>query len=97
MQLADSQERHAQLGDRVIEAERRPNEAREQQRSLEPGAGGAVLAAQPAGGAAELARTIDTAASKRATLQDERQRALRTSWRACPTPPPRAGCSRRWN
>ena len=35
MQLADSQERHAQLDERVIEAERKVAESREQQRSLE--------------------------------------------------------------
>jgi chromosome segregation ATPase len=35
MQLADSQERHAQLDERVIEAERKLAECREQQRSLE--------------------------------------------------------------
>ena len=35
MQLADSQEREAQLGDRVIETERKLNACREQQRSLE--------------------------------------------------------------
>ena len=35
MQLADSQERHAALDDKVIEAERALNQAREQQRGLE--------------------------------------------------------------
>jgi chromosome segregation ATPase len=35
MQLADTQERHAQLDERVIEAERKLSECREQQRSLE--------------------------------------------------------------
>ncbi len=35
MQLADSQERHAQLDDRVIETERKLAESREQQRTLE--------------------------------------------------------------
>ena len=43
MQLADTQERHAQLDERVIEAERKLAEAREQQRTLERQAQEATL------------------------------------------------------
>jgi chromosome segregation protein len=76
MQLADSQERHAQLGDRVIEAERRLNECREQQRSLERRVQEAQFSHRSLlARRAELARTMDTAATQARTLQDERQRA----------------------
>lgn len=76
MQLADSQERHAQLGDRVIEAERRLAECREQQRALERQAQEAVFSQRSLQARrAELARTIDTAATQATALQDERQRA----------------------
>ncbi|WOO33308.1 chromosome segregation protein SMC [Diaphorobacter limosus] len=76
MQLADSQERHAQLGDRVIEAERRLNECREQQRSLERRVQEAQFSHRSLlARRAELARTMDTAATQARTLHDERQRA----------------------
>ncbi|QPN31712.1 chromosome segregation protein SMC [Diaphorobacter sp. JS3051] len=76
MQLADSQERHAQLGDRVIEAERRLAECREQQRALERQAQEAQFAQRSLQARrAELARTIDTAATQARALHDERQRA----------------------
>jgi chromosome segregation protein len=76
MQLADSQERHAQLGDRVIEAERRLNECREQQRQLERRVQEAQFSHRSLlARRAELARTMDTAATQARTLQDERQRA----------------------
>ncbi|WP_019703530.1 chromosome segregation protein SMC [Paracidovorax oryzae] len=76
MQLADSQERHAQLGDRVIEAERRLNECREQQRALERQAQEATFSRRSLEARrAELARTIDTARTQVASLEDERQRA----------------------
>ena len=76
MQLADSQERHAQLGDRVIEAERKLQECREQQRSLERQAQEATFSQRSLEARrAELARTLDTAASQIQSLQDERQRA----------------------
>ncbi len=76
MQLADSQERHAQLGDRVIEAERRLNECREQQRSLERRVQEAQFSHRSLlARRAELARTMDTAATQARTLQDESQRA----------------------
>ncbi len=76
MQLADSQERHAQLGDRVIEAERRLAECREQQRALERQAQEAQFSQRSLQARrAELARTIDTAATQARALHDERQRA----------------------
>ena len=76
MQLADSQERHAQLGDRVIEAERRLSECREQQRSLERQAQEATFSRRSLEARrAELARTIDTARVQVTSLEDERQRA----------------------
>ncbi|MBF9263208.1 chromosome segregation protein SMC, partial [Acidovorax cattleyae] len=76
MQLADSQERHAQVGDRVMEAERRLNECREQQRSLERQAQEATFSRRSLEARrAELARTIDTARTQVASLEDERQRA----------------------
>ncbi|WP_404299678.1 chromosome segregation protein SMC [Alicycliphilus denitrificans] len=76
MQLADSQERHAQLGDRVIEAERRLNECREQQRQLERRVQEAQFSHRSLQARrAELARTMDTAASQARALHDERQRA----------------------
>ena len=62
MQLADSQERHAQLGDRVIEAERKLAECREQQRSLERQAQEAQFAQRSVEARkAELQRAIETA------------------------------------
>ena len=76
MQLADSQERHAQLDDKVIEAERRLNQAREQQRSLERSAQEAIFALRSLQARqAELQRAIDTAASQERALADEDQRA----------------------
>ena len=76
MQLADSQERHAQLDDKVTEAERRLNQAREQQRSLERSAQEATFALRSLQARqAELQRAIDTAASQERALADEDQRA----------------------
>ena len=76
MQLADTQERQAHLGERVIEAERRVAECREQQRSLERRAQEAQFSQRSlAARRAELARTIDTAASQARSLGEERQRA----------------------
>ncbi|AVO35018.1 chromosome segregation protein SMC [Ottowia oryzae] len=76
MQLADTQERHAQLDERVIEAERKLAEAREQQRALERQAQEATFAQRSLEARrAELARTIDTAASQSASIEAEQQRA----------------------
>ncbi len=76
MQLADTQERHAQLDERVIEAERKLAEAREQQRTLERQAQEATFAQRSLEARrAELARTIDTAASQSASIEAEQQRA----------------------
>ena len=76
MQLADTQERHAELDERVIEAERKLAEAREQQRTLERQAQEAVFAQRSLEARrAELARTIDTAASQTAGIEAEQQRA----------------------
>jgi len=76
MQLADTQERHAQLDERVIDAERQLAEAREQQRTLERQAQEATFAQRSLEARrAELARTIDTAASQTAGIEAEQQRA----------------------
>ena len=76
MQLADSQEAHAQLDDRVLDAERRLNQCREQQRGLERQAQEALFAQRSLEARrAELSRTLDTARQQAATLADERVRA----------------------
>jgi len=76
MQLADSQERHAQLDERVIEAERKLAESREQQRSLERQAQEATFSQRSLEARrAELSRTLATADQQAQALQDERQRA----------------------
>ena len=76
MQLADSQERHAQLDDRVIEAERRRAESREQQRTLERQPQEAQFALRSlAARRDELARSIDIAAQQAASIAGEEERA----------------------
>ena len=76
MQLADSQERHAQLDERVIEAERKLAEAREQHRSLERQAQEAQFSQRALEARkAELQRAIETASQQAASLVDEEQRA----------------------
>ena len=76
MQLDDSQERHAQLDDAVIEAERKLNHAREQQRSLERQAQEATFSLRSLQARqAELQRSIDTAGQQEQSLADELQRA----------------------
>ena len=76
MQLADTQERHAQLDERVIEAERKLAEAREQQRTLERQAQEAQFAQRSlAARQQELGRTIDTASQQAAGIETEQQRA----------------------
>ncbi len=76
LQLADSQEAHAQIDDRVLSAERQLNQGREQQRSLERQAQEALFAQRSLQARqAELARTLDTARQQAGTLADERQRA----------------------
>ena len=62
MALANEQERHAQLEEAVIDAERRLNEAREQLRSLEREAQEAQFSARAlAARRGELQRSIETA------------------------------------
>ena len=76
MQLADSQERHAQLDDSVIEAERKLNQAREQQRALERQTQEATFGLRSLQARqAELQRAIDTAGQQEQSLIDEEQRA----------------------
>ena len=76
MQLADSQERHAQFDDKVIEAERALNQAREQQRSLERTAQEATFAMRTlAARQGELQRALETAATQERTLTEEQVRA----------------------
>ena len=76
MQLADSQERHAQLDERVIECERKVTECREQQRSLERQAQEATYSHKSLGARlAELGRAIETAAQQAKSVSAEEQRA----------------------
>jgi chromosome segregation protein len=78
MQLADSQERHAQLDERVIDAERKLAECREQQRSLERQAQEADLCpAQPAGAPAELQPHHRNRTQQAEAHAEEQQRAQR--------------------
>ena len=76
MQLADSQERHAQLDERVMEAERKLAECREQQRSLERQAQEAQFAQRTLDARkAELQRAIETASQQAASITAEEERA----------------------
>jgi chromosome segregation protein len=76
MQLADSQERHAQLDERVIEAERKLAQAREQQRSLERQAQEAQFSQRSLDARrGELQRAIETATQQAASLAEEDERA----------------------
>ena len=76
MELADSQERHAQLDERVIELQRKLTQCREQQRSLERQAQEAQFAQRSLQARnAELARTIDTATQQTESVHAEAQRA----------------------
>ena len=66
----------AQLDERVIEAERKLAEAREQQRTLERQAQEAIFAQRSLEARrGELVRTIDTAANQAASIDTEQQRA----------------------
>jgi len=76
MQLADSQERHAQLDEKVIEAQRRLADSREQHRSLERQAQEATFAQRTLEARrAELQRAIQTAEQQSVALADEDERA----------------------
>jgi chromosome segregation protein len=76
MQLADTQERHAQLDERVMGAERKLNECREQQRSLERQSQEAVFSMRSLDARkAELSRAIDTAAQQAESVRAEAERA----------------------
>jgi chromosome segregation protein len=76
MQLADTQERHAALDERVIEVQRKLTQCREQQRSLERQAQEAVFAQRSLQARnAELSRTIETAAQQTESVHAEVQRA----------------------
>jgi chromosome segregation protein len=76
MQLADSQERHAQLEERVIEGQRKLAQCRDQQRSLERQAQEAVFAQRSLQARnAELSRAIETAAQQTQNILSEEQRA----------------------
>jgi chromosome segregation protein len=76
MQLADTQERHALLDERVIAAERRLNEAREQLRTLERQAQEAQFGQRRLQDKrAELARAIDTASQQLRAIETDQQRA----------------------
>ena len=75
MQLADSQERHAQLDERVIEAERKLSECREQQRSLERLAQEATFSQRSLEARrSELQRGLETAAQQIQAIADEQER-----------------------
>jgi chromosome segregation protein len=72
MQLADTQERHALLDEHVITAERKLNESREQQRSLERSAQEALFAKRSLQARlAELQRAIETATQQALSLASE--------------------------
>jgi chromosome segregation protein len=72
MQLADTQERHALLDEHVITAERKLNESREQQRSLERSAQEALFAKRTLQARlAELQRAIETAAQQALSIASE--------------------------
>ncbi len=72
MQLADTQERHAQLGDHVISAERKLAACREQQRSLERSAQEATFAKRSLQARlAELQRAIETATQQALSISTE--------------------------
>ena len=76
MSLGESQERHAELEDVAIEAERKLGEAREQLRVLERTAQEARFAHRSLQARqAELARTADTARQQLTTVGQEEQRA----------------------
>ena len=77
LDLADAQERHAQLDDRVLDAERRLTQAREHLRVLERQAQEAQFAQRSLQARqAELGRAIDTARQQLATVEQDVQRAL---------------------
>ena len=77
MQLADTQERHAQLDERVIEAERSLAQAREQQRTLERQASEAQFASRSLESRrAELSRAIETAQQQAKTIAADQANAL---------------------
>ena len=76
LQLADTQERHAQDDDRVLQAERALQQAQQQQRSLERQAQEADFALRSLQARqAESQRALETATSQTQALQDETQRA----------------------
>jgi chromosome segregation protein len=76
MQLAESQERHAQLDERVIEAERKLAEAREKHRSLEREAQEAQFAQRSVEARkGELQRAIETSDQQVAAIGEEESRA----------------------
>ena len=76
MQLADSQERHALLEDKVIEAQRKLDQSREQQRGLERQAQEATFAQRSLQArTAELSRTVETAQQQTQSILAEEQRA----------------------
>jgi chromosome segregation protein len=92
MQLADSQERHAQLDERVIETERKLAEAREQHRSLERQAQEAQFSQRALEARrGELQRAIETASQQATSIAEEQERAQASS-RASRTPRPRRAC-----
>ena len=76
MQLADSQERHAQLDERVIEAERKLSGCREQQRTLERLAQEATFSQRSLEARrSELERGLETAVQQIKSIADEQERA----------------------
>jgi chromosome segregation protein len=76
MQLADGQERHAQLDERVIACQSQLTQSREQQRSLERQAQEATFAQRSLQARnAELARAIETANAQAVEVAQESQRA----------------------
>jgi chromosome segregation protein len=83
MQLADSQERHAQLDERVIEAERALTASREQHRSLERQAQEATFSQRTLEARrGELQRAIETASQQTVAHSPTKTSAPAPSWAA---------------
>jgi len=77
MQLADTQERHAQLDEQVIRAQRQVDAAREQLRSLERQLQEASFAQRSLGARRdELNRNLATARAQLQSIEEENQRAV---------------------
>ena len=94
---ATTQERHAELDDAVIAAERKLADAREQLRALERQAQEAQFSARAlAARRGELQRAIETAAQQVAANAQAGEQLQRRAGAASTTRPRRPGCRTRW-